>query len=62
MNDEEMAIRERAYVLWTKDGCPEGRSEEYWTRAMDQHVRSRMYVQWRKQCGTADGRIADSET
>lgn len=26
-------IRERAYELWQQDGCPDGRSLEYWLRA-----------------------------
>lgn len=26
-------IRERAYRLWQEEGCPEGRSVEYWLRA-----------------------------
>jgi hypothetical protein len=26
-------IRERAFRLWQEDGCPEGRSLEYWFRA-----------------------------
>ena len=31
--ETEQLIRERAYVLWDKDGRPEGRAEEYWRRA-----------------------------
>lgn len=26
-------IRERAHELWQQDGCPDGRSLEYWLRA-----------------------------
>ena len=26
-------IRERAYLLWLDDACPEGMDEEYWQRA-----------------------------
>ena len=36
----EQAVRERAYLLWEKDGCPEGRAEEYWHRALDEHFGS----------------------
>jgi hypothetical protein len=31
----EQRIRERAYSLWQADGCPEGRSDEYWYRAQE---------------------------
>ena len=29
----ENRIRERAYRLWELDGRPEGKAEDYWTRA-----------------------------
>ncbi|MBX4910003.1 MULTISPECIES: DUF2934 domain-containing protein [Rhizobium] len=29
----EEEIRKRAYVLWEKDGRPEGRHQDHWTRA-----------------------------
>lgn len=38
------AVRERAYALWGKDGRPDGRTEEYWHRALDQHLRERAVV------------------
>jgi hypothetical protein len=47
-------IREQAYFLWEQDGCPEGRSEEYWARARDQHLRDRAYVLWQQQ-GSREG-------
>jgi hypothetical protein len=31
--DLETRIRGRAYALWEKDGCPEGRADEYWEQA-----------------------------
>ena len=31
----EARIRERAYLLWEADGCPEGRADEYWERARE---------------------------
>ncbi|TDH58347.1 DUF2934 domain-containing protein [Dankookia rubra] len=31
--DWEQRIRERAYFLWHAEGCPEGRSAEFWDRA-----------------------------
>lgn len=32
----EEQIRTLAYVLWEKDGGPDGRSEEYWEKAREQ--------------------------
>jgi hypothetical protein len=29
----EQRIRERAYFLWEKDGCPDGHADQYWERA-----------------------------
>ena len=29
----EQRIRERAYFLWQAEGCPEGRSAEFWDQA-----------------------------
>ncbi len=31
----EQRIRERAYLLWQQEGCPEGRADEYWHRACE---------------------------
>jgi hypothetical protein len=31
MQDIEQSIRERAYQLWTEDGCPDG-DAEHWLR------------------------------
>ena len=33
MNDVERGVRDRAYFLWQKEGCPEGRDQEFWERA-----------------------------
>jgi hypothetical protein len=33
MNDIESRIRQHAYQLWQKHGCPEGRDEEFWRQA-----------------------------
>jgi hypothetical protein len=51
----EQAVRERAYHLWEKDCCPQGRGDEYWHRARDQHLRERAYVLWRQE-GSPEGR------
>jgi Protein of unknown function (DUF2934) len=31
----EQRIRERAYFLWERDGCPDGRSDQFWRRASE---------------------------
>jgi hypothetical protein len=41
VEDEEEAIRLTAYFLWEQDGRPEGRQEEYWLRAREQHARQK---------------------
>ena len=51
----DQAVRERAYLLWEKDGRPDGRAEEYWHRALDQHLRERAYVLWQQE-GSPEGR------
>jgi hypothetical protein len=47
-------VRERAHALWEQDGCPEGRDEEYWFRARDEHLRERAYVLWQQE-GSPEG-------
>ncbi len=51
----DQAVRERAYLLWEKDGCPDGRAEEYSHRALDQHLRERAYALWQQE-GSPEGR------
>jgi hypothetical protein len=51
----EQAVRELAYFLWQGDGCPDGRADEYWHRAHDQHLRERAYVLWQQE-GCPEGR------
>lgn len=34
-------VRQTAYFLWDQDGRPSGRADEYWYRALDQHIRAR---------------------
>ena len=51
----EQAIRARAYALWEQDGRPEGRVNEYWHRAFDEHLRERAYVLW-QQDGSPEGK------
>ncbi len=45
----EQLVRERAYLLWEQNGCPEGKADEFWHRALDQHFRERAYVLWQQE-------------
>lgn len=31
----EQRIRDRAYVIWTREGCPEGREDWHWRLACE---------------------------
>jgi hypothetical protein len=33
----ERQLRERAYFLWMREGCPDGRAQEFWERACQMH-------------------------
>lgn len=33
MHDPDQTIREAAYLIWKREGCPEGRADEHWYRA-----------------------------
>jgi hypothetical protein len=35
MDHAEQRIRETAYHLWEKDGCPAGQAERYWEMAQN---------------------------
>ena len=35
-NAEHQYIQERAYFLWEADGCPEGKSEYYWLKVVEE--------------------------
>ena len=53
----DQVVRERAYLLWEHEGCPDGRSEEFWHRAHEAHLRARAYVLWQQEgcpAGQAD--------
>lgn len=54
----DQVVRERAYHLWEKDGCPHGRAEEYWDRAHEQHLQERAYVLWQQE-GCPEGRAEE---
>ncbi|WP_158802552.1 DUF2934 domain-containing protein [Acidisoma sp. L85] len=51
----EQGVREHAYLLWERDGCPEGRADEYWHQAHEHHLRERAYVLWEQE-GRPEGR------
>ena len=36
MPNREQLIRERAYVLWEHEGCPDGRADVHWCMAAEQ--------------------------
>jgi hypothetical protein len=55
----EQVVRERAYLLWESDGCPQGKEEEFWNRALEQHRRERAYVLWEQQ-GSAEGHAEEN--
>jgi len=42
----EQLIRIRSYLLWERDGRPQGRAEEYWFRAKDE-IDADIERQWR---------------
>jgi hypothetical protein len=46
--------RERAYFLWENDSCPDGRADEYWQKAHDEHLQGRAYVLWQQE-GSPEG-------
>jgi DUF2934 family protein len=50
----EQEVRERAYLLWEKEGRLDGRAEEYWLRAREEHLRERAYVLWQQE-GSPEG-------
>jgi hypothetical protein len=34
VQDQLQAVRERAYFLWEREGCPEGRALDHWHQAL----------------------------
>jgi hypothetical protein len=51
----DQIVRERAYFLWEQEGRPDGRADEYWQRAQEQHLHERAYALWEQQ-GHPEGR------
>jgi len=48
-------VRDRAYLLWEQDGRFDGRADEYWQRAQEQHLQQRAYALWEQE-GHPEGR------
>jgi hypothetical protein len=40
VEDPDRRVRERAYLLWEREGRPEGRAEEFWARACREEARA----------------------
>jgi hypothetical protein len=54
----DQIVRERAYFLWEQEGRPDGRANEYWQRAQEQHLQERAYSLWEQE-GRPEGRTDD---
>lgn len=54
----DLMVRDTAYFLWEQEGRPEGRADEFWYRALEDHFRARAYAIWLAE-GRPDGRALD---
>jgi hypothetical protein len=43
----EEQIRVRSYLIWEREGCPEGKSEEHWLRAKAE-LETEFEARWRE--------------
>lgn len=41
MQDFTAEVRATAYFLWEQAGRPAGREDDFWYKALDQHIRAR---------------------
>jgi hypothetical protein len=48
-------VREQAYLRWEQAGCPEGRSDDFWHAAQQEHFSKRAYCLWER-AGCPEGR------
>ncbi|HXO03843.1 MAG TPA: DUF2934 domain-containing protein [Stellaceae bacterium] len=48
-------VRDRAYLLWEQEGCPDERADEHWQRAQEQHLHERAHALWEQE-GRPEGR------
>ena len=56
--EETDSVRDTAYFLWVEAGSPEGRAQEFWRRAMEQHRRNKAYQLWLEE-GRPEGRAEE---
>jgi hypothetical protein len=50
--NREQAIRERAYFIWEREGCPHGRADDHWRQAI---------VEWFGEECRRDAELMDDE-
>ena len=58
--DEEHAVRERAYFIWEHDGRPDGRAYEHWMSACAEereHLNEQMYDEEKIMADRADANL-----
>jgi hypothetical protein len=51
----DQIVRGRAYSLWEQEGRPDGRADEHWQLAQEQHLQERAYALWEQE-GRPEGR------
>ena len=51
----DQIVRGRAYSLWEQEGRPDGRADEHWQRAQEQHLQERAHARWEQE-GRPEGR------
>ena len=51
----DQIVRDRAYSLWEQEGRPDGRADEHWQRAQEQHLQERAHARWEQE-GRPEGR------
>ena len=51
----DQIVRDRAYSLWEQAGRPDGRADEHWQLAQEQHLQERAYALWEQE-GRPEGR------
>jgi len=51
----DQIVRTRAYLLWEQEGRPDGRADEHWQRAQEQHLQERAHARWEQE-GRPEGR------
>lgn len=54
----ECRLKERAYFIWQREGCPAGRALDNWLEAKSEEISLRAYFIWERQ-GYPEGRALD---